>query len=135
MKGLYGRLVLSKYTISFGSINWPRYCTGPVFSLVQSKRGSVLQSDYLVFLLIVLLTAFFVSLLIITRLLKQYIKPIDEATSNAIKLAEGDYSVHTAIIKNERKNDLSLAISSIAQSMRRNFNGTRKRKRTIKYTC
>ena len=65
----------------------------------------------------VLLTAFFVSVLIITRLLKQYIKPIDEATSNAIKLAEGDYSVHTAIIKNEQKNDLSLAISSIAQSM------------------
>ena len=135
MKGLYGRLVLANILFLSVLLTGLGIVLGQFFPLFNQSADSVLQSDYLVFLVIVLLTAFFVSLLIVTRLLKQYIKPIDEATSNAIKLAEGDYSVHTAIIKNERQNDLSLAIILDCAIDGRNFNRTRKRKRTIKYTC
>lgn len=117
MKGLYGSLILANIVVLSLLLTGLGIVLGQFFPLFNQSAESVLQSDYLVFLVTVLLIAFFVSVLIITRLLKQYIKPIDEATSNAIKLAEGDYSVHTAIIKNEQKNDLSLAISSIAQSM------------------
>ena len=117
MKGLYGRLVLANILFLSVLLTGLGIVLGQFFPLFDQSADPVIQRDYLLFLLIVLLTALFVSLFIITRLLLQYIKPIDEVTSNAIRLAEGDYSVHTSIIEKERKNDLSLAISSIAQSM------------------
>ena len=117
MKGLYGRLVLANVLFLLVLLTGLGIVLGQFFPLFNQSKDPVLQGHYLVFLLTVLVTAFFVSLLLITRLLKQYIKPIDEASSHAIKLAEGNYSVHTAIIENEQKNDLTLAISSIAQKM------------------
>lgn len=117
MKGLYGSLVLANVLFLSVLFTGLGIVLGQFFPLFNQSVNPELQGHYLVFLLTVLLTAFFVSLLLITRLLRQYIKPIDEASSHAIKLAEGDYSVHTAIIENERKNDLTLAISSIAQKM------------------
>ena len=119
MKGLYGRLVLANILFLSVLLTGLGIVLGQFFPLFNQGADPIIKRDYLLFLLIVLLTALFVSLFIITRLLLQYIKPIDEVTSNAIKLAEGDYSVHTAIFEKERKNDLSLAISSIAQSMQK----------------
>lgn len=119
MKGLYGRLVLANILFLSVLLTGLGIVLGQFFPLFNQGADPIIKRDYLLFLLIVLLTALFVSLFIITRLLLQYIKPIDEATSNAIKLAEGDYSVYTAIFEKERKNDLSLAISSITQSMQK----------------
>ncbi|WP_172368879.1 two-component system histidine kinase PnpS [Sporosarcina jiandibaonis] len=117
MKGLYGRLVLANILFLSFLLTGLGIVLGQFFPLFNHSADPIIQRDYLVFLLIVLLTALFVSLFIITRLLLQYIKPIDKVTSNAIKLAQGDYSVHTSIIENERKNDLSSAIHSIAHTM------------------
>ncbi|QUW23869.1 PAS domain S-box protein [Sporosarcina sp. Marseille-Q4063] len=117
MKGLYGRLVLANILFLSVLLTGLGIVLGQFFPLFNQGADPIIKRDYLLFLLIVLLTALFVSLYIITRLLLQYIKPIDEVTSNAIKLAEGDYSVHTAMIEKERKNDLSSAIYSISQTM------------------
>jgi two-component system, OmpR family, phosphate regulon sensor histidine kinase PhoR len=119
MKGLYGRLVLANILFLSFLLTGLGIVLGQFFPLFNQGADPIIKRDYLLFLLIVLLTALFVSLFIISRLLLQYIKPIDEVTSNAIKLAKGDYSIHTSIVDKERKNELSLAISSISQSMQK----------------
>jgi two-component system, OmpR family, phosphate regulon sensor histidine kinase PhoR len=119
MKGLYGRLVLANILFLSFLLTGLGIVLGQFFPLFNQGADPIIKRDYLLFLLIVLLTALFVSLFIISRLLLQYIKPIDEVTSNAIKLAKGDYSIHTSIVDKERKNELSLAISSISQTMQK----------------
>jgi two-component system, OmpR family, phosphate regulon sensor histidine kinase PhoR len=119
MKGLYGRLVLANILFLSFLLTGLGIVLGQFFPLFNQGADPIIKRDYLLFLLIVLLTALFVSLFIISRLLLQYIKPIDEVTSNAIKLAKGDYSIHTSIVDKERKNELSLAISSISQEMQK----------------
>jgi two-component system, OmpR family, phosphate regulon sensor histidine kinase PhoR len=119
MKGLYGRLVLANILFLSFLLTGLGIVLGQFFPLFNQGADPIIKRDYLLFLLIVLLTALFVSLFIISRLLMRYIKPIDEVTSNAIKLAKGDYSIHTSIVDKERKNELSLAISSISQSMQK----------------
>ena len=80
MKGLYGRLVLANIVVLAVLLTGLGIVLGQFFPLFNQNTDPVVQRDYLVFLLIVLVIAFFVSLLIITRLLQQYIKPVDEAT-------------------------------------------------------
>ncbi|MBM7838477.1 two-component system phosphate regulon sensor histidine kinase PhoR [Alkalihalobacillus xiaoxiensis] len=61
--------------------------------------------------------AFFIILLLVTRISKQIIRPIDDATKAAIRLAEGDYQTRTYEDQHKELGQLGRSINVLAYNL------------------
>lgn len=117
MKTLYSRLLTAHVTLLIILLTGLGIVLGQFFPLFDNNASVVIQQKYLLFLVVVLIIALILSLFLVTRLLSQYAKPIDEATTAAIKIAEGNYRIQKPISEPEHHDKLSVAVTQIAQSM------------------
>ena len=94
MKGLYSRLVLAStiYILVF-LLTGLGIVLGQFFPIFNNNADPQLARSFLIYLFVILGITLFVSFFIITRLLAQYIKPIDEASILAIKLVREHRSI------------------------------------------
>jgi len=97
IKGLFGRLLLSISIILLVLFTGLGVVLGQFFPLFAENTDEVVQKAYVQFLVLVLLVAFILTFYIISRVLKQYVRPIVNATETAIRISTGDYLTHASI--------------------------------------
>ena len=117
MKTLYSRLVIVHVVLLSILLAGLGIVLGQFFHLFDNNADSVVQQQYLVYLTVVLVIAFILSIYMATRLLSLYAKPIDEVTAKAVKIANGNFILRTPVIEPEPHDELSFAINKIALTM------------------
>lgn len=117
IKGLFGRLLLSISIILLVLFTGLGVVLGQFFPLFAENTDEVVQKAYVQFLVLVLLVAFILTFYIISRVLKQYVRPIVNATETAIRISTGDYLTHASITEPGTINELTIAINKIANNM------------------
>ncbi|WP_438319144.1 two-component system histidine kinase PnpS [Sporosarcina sp. FA9] len=117
MKGLYRRLLVSISVLFLVLFTGLGVVLGQFFSLFADNIDDVVQKAYLQFLVLVLIIAFILSFYIISRMLRQYARPIVNATEAAIRISTGDYLTRASITEPESINELSTAINEIAHDL------------------
>lgn len=117
MKTLYSRLVIVHVVLLSILLTGLGIVLGQFFHLFDNNADSVVQQQYLVYLTVILVIAFILSIYMATRLLSLYAKPIDEVTAKAVKIANGNFMLRTPVIEPAPNDELSFAINKIAQTM------------------
>lgn len=117
MKGLYGRLVGAYAMLLFILLTGLGIVLGQFFSFFTAEEEVAIQRSYILFLIIILAIAFILSLLMATKVLKVYAKPIDEMTQVATKMAQGEYIQSVPTFEPTYDDELSLAIKQISENM------------------
>lgn len=117
MKGLYGRLVSAYAILLVTLLAGLGIILGQFFSLYNTGVDPAIQRNYFVYLIVVLLIAFILSLLMATKFLKTYAKPIDEMTAIATKIAQGDYVQPSPVFEPNYDDELSVAVKQISENM------------------
>lgn len=117
MKGLYGRLVGAYALLLFILLTGLGIVLGQFFSFFTAEEEVAIQRSYILFLIIILAIAFILSLLMATKVLKVYAKPIDEMTQVATKMAQGEYIQSVPTFEPTYDDELSLAIKQISENM------------------
>lgn len=117
MKGLYGRLVSAYAILLVTLLAGLGIILGQFFSLYNTEIDPTIQRNYFVYLIAVLLIAFILSLLMATKFLKAYAKPIDEMTAIATKIAKGDYVQPSPVFELNYDDELSVAVKQISENM------------------
>ena len=119
MKTLYSRLLTVYVVLLSVLLTGLGIVLGQFFHLFDNNVDSVVQQQYLFYLIVVLVIAFLISIYMATRLLSLYAKPIDEVTERAMKIANGNIVLRTPVIEPEPHDQLSVAINKIARTMRK----------------
>ena len=117
MKGLYGRLVSAYAILLVTLLAGLGIILGQFFSLYNTGIDPAVQRNYFIYLIAVLLIAFILSLLMATKVLKTYAKPIDEMTAIATKIAQGDYVQPSPVFEPNYDDELSVAVKQISENM------------------
>jgi len=117
MKGLYSRLFIACAVLLSVLLTVLGIVLGQFFSLFYKEVDVLVERQYWLFLIVILLIAFILSLFIAGRLMLQYAKPVDDVSKIAILIAQGDYSARSPLTEPEHDNELSIAINSIARNM------------------
>ncbi|MFD1927157.1 two-component system histidine kinase PnpS [Sporosarcina siberiensis] len=117
IKSLYGRLLISISVLLLVLFTGLGVVLGQFFLLFAENTDEVVQKTYVQFLALVLIMAFILSFYIISRMLRQYVRPIVNATETAIRISNGDYLTRASITEPESINELSIAINKIATNM------------------
>ncbi|MFS0574881.1 two-component system histidine kinase PnpS [Sporosarcina sp. 179-K 3D1 HS] len=120
MKDLYSRLVLACATLLSVLLTGLGIVLGQFFALF-GEGYSDLQWKYWIFLLVVLITAFFISLFMASKMMRQYAGPVDQITKTAQQIARGDYLARTSIEDlaggGPSHHELVVAIHQIARNL------------------
>lgn len=118
MKGLYSRLV-SAYAILIGILlTGLGIVLGQFFPLLYKNIDNPTFNHYLVYLIITLFIAFLLSMLMATRMLSNYAKPIDDITSVATKISKGqpvEWVNHPHLYY--YKDELAIAVKEISENL------------------
>lgn len=120
MKNYYSRLlaasavILSVLLIVLGII------LGQFFHLFGENVEASIQQMYWVYLLVTLVLVFVVMMFVMTKIIRQYVQPIDHFTDVAHQLARGNYSARAYNEDNEINSNLSNSINQIAQKLQGN---------------
>ena len=117
MKTLYSRLIIAYAILLSTLLTGLGIVLGQFFPMFDKTADMSTQHQYWLFLIGVLVSAFILSLFMATRLLSQYAKPIDDVTTAANKIAQGNFLVRTPVSEPYHWNELSIAINKIAQTM------------------
>lgn len=117
MKGLYARLFLAQAILLSLLLTGLGIVLSQFFPLFSPEIGSDIHRQYLFFLMIVLIATFILALFLAARMMRQYAKPIDQATETALDLAKGDFMARTAVMEPGHDNELSLAINMIGRNL------------------
>ena len=117
MKGLYSRLVNVYVILLVTLLTGLGIVLGQFFSLFSTNVDASTQRYYLIFLIVILLMAFILSLLMAIKFLKTYAKPVDEMTAIATKIAEGDFIQQFPVSETHYENELTIAIKQISEKM------------------
>ncbi|WP_179392706.1 two-component system histidine kinase PnpS [Sporosarcina sp. JAI121] len=117
MKGLYSRLVIACAILLSVLLTGLGIVLGQFFPLFATEVPLDLQRQYWGYLVVTLIIAFIISLLIATRMMLQYARPVDEVTKVAIQVAQGDYFARTQMDDPEYATELSIAINKMASNL------------------
>ncbi|MEK5037922.1 two-component system histidine kinase PnpS [Sporosarcina sp. FSL K6-3457] len=117
MKSLYSRLVIACAILLSVLLTGLGIVLGQFFPLFSENSNLILQRQYWFFLILTLVIAFVLSLLIATRMMIQYARPIDEMTKITSRIAHGDYLARIQTSESEYDNDLAKGINKIASNL------------------
>ncbi|WP_432358162.1 two-component system histidine kinase PnpS [Sporosarcina sp. UB5] len=117
MRGLYSRLFIAFAILLFILLTGLGVVLGQFFHLIDNGINLQVQRKYWVFLFAILLTAYFISIVVCARVIKQYAKPIDLVSETAEKIARGDYLARAQIDDNGNHNELGVAVNQIARNL------------------
>ena len=113
----YSRLVVAFAILLSVLLTGLGIVLGQFFILFDTNQNDVLHRQYWVFLLFILVVAFFIGLIVAARMMRQYTRPIDQATKTAIQLARGDYLARTTMDNPENDNELAIALNKLARNL------------------
>lgn len=117
MKGLYSRLLIAFAIIFLILLTGLGVVLGQFFHMIDHEITLEVRRKYWIFLLIILSFAYFLSLILSARVIRQYAKPIDLVTETAEKIARGDYLARTPIDDLRSENELGIAINQVARNL------------------
>ncbi|MGN7388298.1 two-component system histidine kinase PnpS [Sporosarcina sp. SAFN-015] len=117
MKGLYSRLFIAFAVIFLILLTGLGIVLGQFFYLIDHAVTLQVQQKYWIFLIVILLITYFLSLVLCARILRQYAKPTDLVTKTAEKIARGDYLARTPIEELGNHNELGIAVNQIARNL------------------
>ena len=119
MKGLYSRLVSVYAILLVTLLTGLGIVLGQFFSLFSTNVEASTQRYYLIYLVVILVMAFILSLLVAIKFLRTYAKPIDEITAVATKIAQGDFTQQFPVSETHYEDELSIAIKQISGKMQK----------------
>lgn len=117
MSSLYSRLFLAFATILLILLTGLGIVLGQFFHLIDHEITDQVQLKYWYYLLFFLPIAFFTTLFIGGRVIRQYTKPIDQVTRTAEMIAKGDYLARTPVDENGNNDELAIAVNQIARNL------------------
>lgn len=117
MKGLYARLFVAFAVILLILLTGLGVVLGQFFHMIDPGITLEIQQKYWVFLLIILSIAYLVSLILSSRVIRQYAKPVDLATKTTERIARGDYLARTPINDTGSYNELGIAVNQVARNL------------------
>jgi len=117
MKGLYGRLIIAYAILLSVLLTVLGIVLGQFFSLFYQEVNLEVQQHYWLFLIIILISAFIISLFIASRMMLKYAKPVDEVSKTASRIAQGDFFARTLITEPEYDTELAVSINSIGRNL------------------
>jgi two-component system, OmpR family, phosphate regulon sensor histidine kinase PhoR len=117
MKDLYSRLVIACAILLSVLLTGLGIVLGQFFPLFATESPLDLQRQYWGYLIVTLIIAFIISLLIATRMMLQYARPVDEVTKVAVQVAQGDYFARTQTDEPENNTELAFAINKMASNL------------------
>ncbi len=117
MKDLYSRLFIAFAIIFLILLTGLGVVLGQFFHMIDHGITLQVQRKYWIFLLVILSIAYFLSLILSARVIRQYAKPIDLVTKTAEKIARGDYLARTPIDDLGSDNELGIAVNQVARNL------------------
>ncbi len=117
MKSLYRRLVGAFIILLLTVLTGIGIVLGQFFPLFKIETDSTAQQYYLIYLVIVLVIAFLLSSMMAIKFLKMYAQPIDNMTTAATKISEGEYTQPSVPFDQSYNDELSVAIRKISENM------------------
>lgn len=117
MKGLYSRLIGAYAVLLITVLTGLGIVLGQFFSLFDVEVDSTTERQYLIYLVIILVIGFVLSIWMATRFLRTYAKPIDEMTAVAMKIAEGEFVESATVFESGYDDKLSIAIKKISENI------------------
>ncbi|MFS0689109.1 two-component system histidine kinase PnpS [Sporosarcina sp. 179-K 8C2 HS] len=117
MKGLYSRLFIAFAVIFLILLTGLGVVLGQFFYLIDDGITLHVQRKFWIFLIAILTIAYFLSLILSARVIRQYAKPTDLVTKTAEKIARGDYLARTPIDELGSQNGLGIAVNQIARNL------------------
>lgn len=117
MKGFYLRLIIACSVLVSILLTGLGIVLGQFFPLFAEDIALDVQRKYWVFLIVTLIIAFFLSLIVASRLMQQYARPVDNITALAVQVAKGDYLARAQTDKPEYDNELAISLNKIASNL------------------
>ncbi|MDV6377559.1 ATP-binding protein [Sporosarcina sp. GW1-11] len=93
---------------------------GQFFHLFAEDVDPIIQQTYWVFLLFTLVLVFIVMMFVMSKLLQQYVQPIDHFMGVTYQLAQGNYLARAQIDDGRMNQQLTIAINQIARNLQEN---------------
>ncbi|PIC65259.1 PAS domain-containing sensor histidine kinase [Sporosarcina sp. P13] len=93
---------------------------GQFFHLFAEDVDPIIQQTYWVFLLFTLVLVFIVMMVVMAKILQQYVQPIDHFTEVTHQLAQGNYLARAQIDDGRMNQQLTIAINQIARNLQEN---------------
>ncbi len=117
MKGLYFRLVIACSVLVSILLTGLGIVLGQFFPLFADTVDMEIQKKYWIFLLVTLIIAFFLSMIVASKMMQQYAHPVDKVTNIAMQIAKGNYLVRVQTEKPEYDTELATALNRIASNL------------------
>lgn len=117
MKGLYFRLIVACSVLVSILLTGLGIVLGQFFSLFADSVDMEVQRKYWIFLLVTLIIAFFLAMLVASKMMQQYAHPVDKVTKIAVQIAKGNYLVRAQTEKPEYDNELAISLNKIASNL------------------
>ncbi len=117
MSTLYSRLVIVYVVLLSVLLTGLGVVLGQFFHLFENNVEDKIQQQYMLYLIVILIISFALSLYMATRLLSIYAKPIDAVTAKALEIANKHSKLETVVNHSEPNDQLTSSINKIEETM------------------
>ncbi|MFD1206939.1 two-component system histidine kinase PnpS [Sporosarcina contaminans] len=117
MRGFYSRLFIAFAVLLFILLTGLGVVLGQFFHIVDIKADAIVQRKYSLYLFVLIVVTYIISLFFAARIIKHFTKPIDSVAETAEKIASGDYLARTPLVQDAQQDRLALSINQIARNL------------------